>query len=178
MTNYGPQLHLGGKPTPNNLKPVRNHEFLPKPKGGLWTSSLVEITSEWEVWCEANGYGKPNYDKRWVLIPNEDAKILHINSAQQLDQYVSLFPPETLKGINFDLINSFCRMHLFNWIEIAKVYDAVHITKPRSMGLSTWDVESTVWFRWKFNAVHNICDYLGDLNANRPKGSRKKKAYQ
>jgi hypothetical protein len=147
----GPQLFATrhkGRPTPARLRGPRKERWRQnKPRGGLWTSTLDEAgSSAWIRWCEAQAFWGP---RRVWRMEVGDARLFELDGAAQLRDLVSRFPlryedaPET-PGID--------------WVRVASAYDGVHVTAAAmqnggSCGLSWWDCESTVWFRWCFGEV-------------------------
>lgn len=158
-----PQLYVGRNAhslSSERIDPVQNRYGI-KPKGGLWTSSYHPQTgSGWVQWCMSEHFKVPE-DGSWescVLTPRSDAKILVVNTYDDLLSIIEKYPdPQglTLCGYTHTAID-FEKMSLD--------YDAMHLTEdgqwetrlthPHS--LYGWDCESTVWFRWVFEKVEYV----------------------
>ena len=155
---FVPQLHCrpeGDWLDLDAIEPVRN--FLVKPRGGLWTSTFTpnkEFCSAWVKWC---AYEMPDWlsDNCYVLWPRKTAKIYIIDRYKHLEALAELYGVIREKDIIF-----------LNWENIAKFWDAVHVTENgvwstnKLIGLSLygWDCESTIWFRNVFARWKHISE--------------------
>lgn len=147
----GPQLFWPRQDKPPSkelIEPVIG--YWQKPLGGLWTSTMTEEgLSDWVSWCRIQEFDYAPARLAYVLIPRKDAKILTINCGEDLaaikDKYAG--KPEVLSYYTS-----------INWKAIGDDYDGVHLTCSGNqklhlsmpMDLNSWDVESTVWYRWVF----------------------------
>lgn len=150
-----PQLYIGKQPKASLVVPVVNGgpRGIKPDSGGLWTShyNSGRRGSKWKdfsTWRPSSG--------GWVLHPRK-AKIFVINShddlLELLDDYgrPSSLPPELAQALG--------ETKLIDFEALSKDFDALHLTdegqhKTRMTrpNLYGWDVESTLWFRWKFAA--------------------------
>lgn len=172
----GKQLHVSAfeclLPTVTVVEndPMRFFSKKPLVGTGLWTSSWREETqdSEWVEWCCNNDIGFLNL--YWhLLTPKEDAKIIVIDTYQDLEQLVFAYG-KSMKTVIFGEI-----FHpLIDFEKMAKDYDALHLTTygagtlhlsfPNDM--NSWDIESTLWFRWCFQEVNKIEDTIFKTSEN------------
>ncbi len=145
----GDQLHIS---TSRELLPhvaqVENQHFV-KPRGGLWTSSLIEGRSEWVDWVEDEVFGDPFSLEWYILYPDPTARILVIDSLADLTRILKTgwqksYPTSGVRWPDFEAI--------------AERYDAMHLTSSGQWAtrltypdsLYGWDCESTLWFHWCF----------------------------
>lgn len=144
--------------------PIHNNRFV-KANGGLWTSSYnEEYGSEWVRWCMSEGFCVPK-NNIWhgvILTPSTDANILVIDSLVDLIEIHRKYMLENEKDMPF-------LMEFLDYEKIAMDYDAMHLTSKGQWetrlsmpSLYGWDVESTHWFRWKFDSVERITWIEGD----------------
>jgi len=90
-TNFNKQL----------FTPIKNHEFLSKPKGGLW-GSPIEANFGWKEWCEAENFRACNIENSFKFILKADANILVINSVSDLDPLPKIKPNFPVNWICLD----------------------------------------------------------------------------
>lgn len=162
-----PQLHSawrGTRPLHGLLQPVGNGygQFLLKPSGGIWTSTLIgENESAFTRLCESfdgnhEWAGKP----RWKLTPIGD---LAVYVADTDEDFGKLFREDWDKGINHSdedrvaawsgddaAIERMRRMPSYiNWKKFARYFDCLW---ARGYFPPAWDCESLFWTRWCFTA--------------------------
>lgn len=147
------QLHTGKTVlNASMITPVRGSSW--KPYGGLWTSTYdFRHGSGWVQWCLGEEFHVPK-GGRWdgvVLTPRDDARILTIDTFEDLQQANHKYPDTSpISKIT---------PHL-DYTHIAQDYDGVHLTEEGQwrtrltfpLSLYGWDCESTLWFRWCFTA--------------------------
>ena len=63
--------------------PIKNRGFFVKPTGGLWASD-VRAKFGWKDWCEAEHFRDCKKENSFTFVLSKDAKVLEINSVQQL----------------------------------------------------------------------------------------------
>ena len=77
-------IHYGSdKYDPAKFCPIKRHEFLSKPVGGLW-GSPVDAEYGWKDWCEHNGLIHLLRDSSFKFRLSDTAKILYIRSVDDL----------------------------------------------------------------------------------------------
>lgn len=163
------QLHAFGRRTDNPLLrttvedwkegaiPGLPFERLQKPEEGLWTSTWLGDGSPWTRWCESEDFDVP-WEGLWegVLLEPEDCRVLTIDDWDDF----TFFVREYRHGYaNAGLLT-------YDWKRIAEDWDAVHLSEEGNAvahfpldlidgehaDLNSWDCESTVWLRWKFQS--------------------------
>lgn len=166
----GPQLWLArkdGRPSPDRMKPVRAPErpsVKPRCGGGLWTSTYQgDHGSGWVQWCIDESFdGAPSWGSCWLLTPSPRAQIYEIDSYADLQTLCRLYGrTETFgEGSPFGPFHNTYP----DWSLVAERYDGVHLTDAGQwatrlscpLDLYGWDCESTLWFRWAFDAVEEL----------------------
>src|SRR3989304_3285794 len=76
------QLFVGATPDPKRFTPPTDGIGI-KPKGGIWTSSYINGTSDWIRWCLAES-SFPNLEEQqfgWILYPTE-ANIIEVDTVE------------------------------------------------------------------------------------------------
>jgi hypothetical protein len=150
------QLFVGNKPEPSKLQAVSNLRFH-KPKGGLWTSTWRTETedSDWIEWCRGAQFGDVDSQEWYQLEPSSNARIYTIDSVVDL---VALHNKYNETPVNY---TSFYESFI-DFERLSIDYDAIHltgngecVTRFSTPSLYGWDCESTIWFRWCFDAVTN-----------------------
>lgn len=142
----------------NKIEPVKNSgDFFIKPRGGLWTSSLVideEFPSDWLRWAiQECWYDEESVSDCHLLDVEDDAIVYEINTPEDLQKLCDTLEragcPDILEQLN-------CASCL-DWENISKVFDGVRLTEQGQWNtrlsqpnFNGWDSESTVWFRNKF----------------------------
>jgi len=137
-----------------------------KPRGGLWTStyhSRGKFASDWVEWCY---YEMPEwiYPNAFLLDIKEDARIYIIDTFEDLEQLLNLYPSNLVDKIGNILSSMFA---LIDWESVSEDYDGVNLTRNGQIrtrfsrpSLYGWDSESTLWFR---NVFSKIRKYKGKL---------------
>ncbi len=131
-------IHYGAKKYDPKILHVPVNQYHVKPIGGLWTSP-VKSDWGWKDWCHVEDFRKCNARNSFTLKFNKDAKILMIESYEDLET-LPLFE-------NKDLPSFF---KLFDYEEIFKSCDAIWLTVDgqnktrlsRPLNLYGWDCES------------------------------------
>ena len=126
-----------------------NEMFKPEPSANtIWTSTANKVgdkyTSEWVEWCKSEM--SHWLSKKGILYRvSPAAKVLNMDTdeaAYEIAKKYGVEPPED----RFD----FSWIRRFPWNKIRVEYDAVHhiptASRMRNVFMSSWDVESTVWF--------------------------------
>lgn len=160
MGEFPLQLFASEKmPRPELFREIHQEPYLNKPRCGLWTSTFIdaETGSGWIRWCVENWF-RPPPDHGWLLRPADDARILQIDS---LDDLVSVttrfrrkFDPEYASLLSSGAISD----ELIDFHAVALEYDGMRVTQngmlsthfSRPYNLYGWDCEATVWFQWVF----------------------------
>jgi hypothetical protein len=109
-------------------------------------------------WCIGESFSVPENGvwKGVILTPAADAKVLVIDSAQDLTEvlsWASIVYPE------FSVFGSF-----IDFEKVSTKYDAINLTHEGQQrtrfvdfgNMYGWDCESTIWFRWKFDSVRPV----------------------
>lgn len=151
-----PQLHEGEeRPAPERMEPVRNELGWVKPQGGFWTSTFDGQASEWIRWCLSENF-KTGPFRCWLLIPDPSARVYHVDGLADLERLVRVYG---YKREPYSPYSKWC----LDFERMAQQFDALHLTRRGERetrhtdpGLYTWDVESTLWFRWRFTRVIDI----------------------
>lgn len=133
-----------------------------KPFGiGLFTSTGVLGThGMWRAYLDLNRGSTlfPTPWRTWLVEPRHEAVVREVTSASQWGDLV-LSHPRRERGLVFP-----------DWRSVARECDAVHMTlraiaATQGLHLSTekgvvaapyWDVESTLWLRWCFDAARHV----------------------
>ncbi|MFO1518123.1 MAG: hypothetical protein U1F57_00440 [bacterium] len=147
-----PQLFItqeGNHPRPERLEPVKNIVAFPKPRKGFWTSTYLETRGS--AWVER---GRDLKNHSYLLRPRADAKIYVVDSYEDLERLMNQYGREDVSGIK-----------TLDYEAMSRDYDGLHLTRKgevdtrpfqgRSYDLDTWDVESTLWFRWVFEQAED-----------------------
>ena len=128
---------------------------------GLYTyTGLAGSQGMWRAYIESavsgTGFERPWHV--WKICASPSARVYEVNTASAWADLSMRYPL-----VENELIYP-------NWFAVAEDYDAVHLTAmaiaatqgvriSTAMGLvapSYWDVESTFWLRWSFNAVSEV----------------------
>lgn len=126
---------------------------IPKPVGGLWTSSRVgSLVSGWVSYLQDGLAGYPPPYHPWELRVDASARIYEINDAVSWRWLSTTYPRELDGRLAPD------------WIGVSRDWDGVHlstmgllltygVTWPDVAALRGWDCESTLWLRWSSSRV-------------------------
>ena len=131
-------IHLG-TPVLKDIEPIENRALPPsinKPWGGFWACQYQPenvYRSEWEAWCEFEGYAAYSEKDEIKFTLRESARVLYIHSKEDYEA----IPPQ-YKAEPF-----------LNWGTLAEDYDAVEVYVHSSARkwFQGWDVDSIVVFR-------------------------------
>ena len=157
------------------IEPVINDWV--KPHGGLWTSTYTpdeKYCSDWIVWCVREEMYEWVSDSCYILYPNPDAKILTIDSKEDLKRVID----------QYHIVKN--GKKYLDYERISKDFDAIHLTERGQWdtrllepNLYGWDCESTLWFRNKFLGAipiekdeNKICLYGSNAVENHKKECR------
>jgi len=112
------QIHVNKqKPKPSLFKPIKNRPNSAKPKGGFWTSPLLENgISPFERY--ENGALVSDKDKAWKIIPKKGCKVKYIKSKKELTQLPSV------EHNSFHIDRTFIDFEEF----FSQGYDGLHIS--------------------------------------------------
>lgn len=130
---------------------------------GLFTSSAIGGTfGMWHMYVRNNlePFVRPWYT--WKVVPQRSLKVLDLTSATKWVEFVA----------SHSVVHD--GMLYPDWKAVARHYDAIHmtltaITATQGVYLRTdqgmvappyWDVESTFWFRWCFEAAVELVEVL------------------
>lgn len=130
-----------------------------KPKGGLWTSSLLEDyeeCSEWIRFYKNSDLEKYNNPSIYLLKPENNLNIIEINNKNDLEELYEDY------GDTMMLIED--EVEFINYNQIKKDgFDCVRLSFKGCNNLkelyfdrniySTWNCESTVWLSFKFKEI-------------------------
>lgn len=148
------QVFAGSRPHIKKFMAISNRQHF-KPHGGLWTCDYLGAPdySAWTRWCVDQNFRGPDFDL-WLLQPlaNNVLVIDDVNVWQKLP-HSPLIKEElpTLSFIDFE--------------GLAERYDGLCLTDEfiyayrndlmvrYGLTINSWDVPSTVWFRWCFESV-------------------------
>jgi hypothetical protein len=143
---------------PGLIRSVRNNDISylrhQKPRGGLWTSSLVGGTSAWIEWCKSEEEGWLR-TPIWEATPTSDVRV------REIDSYGDLEKLATTYGWTSPSPYSGREEWYLDWVAVGKDYDAIHLTEKGEgetrisgpLTLYGWDCETVFWYRWKFEEV-------------------------
>jgi hypothetical protein len=152
--SYPLQLFASSLPSKESLEKFKKSkkiipkvEMVNKPMNAFWTSTAIKsgesYTSEWTEFS-GDFIGSP---KSFLLLKAKpDAKIFEVSSRKDYNSLKKEFGETKHPMLDDPMFRK------LNWVDIAKVYDAVRITnegagKSREQGwLYGWDIESTAWF--------------------------------
>jgi hypothetical protein len=143
------------------MDPIENRETnLRKPHGGLWTSTYTrdDKMSAWVSWSAREKFYRTN-EQAWRLQPTNGTELLVIDNRQDLADIVDVFTREPIyetandgPGIDYEAASDF-------YDGIWLTADGQNKTRMHSKGTVTlygWDVESTLWFNWRFAAIEPL----------------------
>lgn len=171
MTKYKipPQLFINnGKPDKSKIDPIQNEFFIPKAKGGLWTSSFIgPHGSDWVQWCLSEQCFIPPSGtwESWLLYPIQDLNILTIDTYDDLKnaqkQYPLDFLSTEMQQMKIEDQKRFIR--IFQPLDFERLqlhYHGIHLTKEGQWktrythpSLYGWDCETYFWFNWYFERI-------------------------
>lgn len=153
-------IHYGSTNyNPEKVGKIVNENWV-KPKGGLWTSP-IDSTWGWKDWCEMKNFRECNEANSFRLQFKHDAKILVIDSLEDLKKL-----PKQNVVITYKYQKEYLDFEL-----LAKKYDAIWLTETGQhethlsyqTDLYGWDCESVL-------ILNPFCvtECGGVLNSNAP----------
>lgn len=110
---------------------------------GLWASP-VDAGLGWREWCEDECFDRSDFSKAFRFDVTPNAKILHVRSLKDVEQYITKSPYEALFAAGFDYLDcgKLCRDYDGIELHISDNYAALHMSNV----FYTWDVDSIcVW---------------------------------
>lgn len=152
-----PKHHVHtSKPHPDLLRPVKNAKdsagIIMKPEtGGLWTSPQDSQWS-WQHWVRREGLRW--LGDRYLLTVEPGVDLLVVDSKEDFDRLWERYPLESVRDYR-----------ILDWESMAKEHDGLWVTERGfwanryrwdtgwMLGLSGWDCETVLWFRWAFTSV-------------------------
>ena len=149
-------IHYGSSEF-HSFFPVVNQPGSNKPLGGLWASA-VDAPFSWKKWCEREHWCLYSLKKSFKFQLTDDAKILHIYSASQLDELPQLELPEHIKVLDTDLMYT-----TLDFEAIQKDYDGIelHLSEEIYPDDANWSYKGLYWklYGWE-------CDCILIFNTN------------
>ena len=136
MKNY---IHYGHTKFRKDLfTKIKNVDCSTKPRGGLWASD-INTKHGWKEWCNENEFRDCNKENSFTFTLSDDAKILYIESVNDLE---SLPKGKDKFGLNFS------SWYLLDFEKLAETYDAVEVSISSDFDLYYklygWDCDSIV----------------------------------
>lgn len=157
------QVFIGSKPNPKNMEKVSSR-YQMKPDKGLWTSDYDRNKiSSWIQWIYNNDRLKwYDNDKVWLLTPMKN-KVFKIQDIEDIKYLKNNYPTK-----HNDTHTKYKKLDpQLDYSKISNEYHGVSMRMNPRVGLKIhWDVESTVWFNWRFTKVEKIGE-LKDLIENK-----------
>jgi hypothetical protein len=147
---------------PDHFRPVVNSDIgaSAKPHGGLWTAPVAEagpdgtvLRTAWTDWYRDNEYGTDDYAHFLWIRPRPDARVLLIDTLDDLRAIVAAYPAVPARPAL-----DFLRNKYPDWPALAAAgWDAVFLTDDgqwatrlplyREPELYTWDCATVLWLR-------------------------------
>lgn len=151
------------EPDPNrSLRPMPTPGPRPKPHDGFFTSTwdVGRRSSAWLDFMRVTGERGPEDRMLWVLTPQPEATLYVIDSLADYKRLADEYPQRW----NHPNVSSKNPDYAPNWNQIATAkplpFDGMHATEagiqagnvqpPGDPRFTGWDVESTLWFAWRF----------------------------
>ncbi len=153
------------------MEPVENR--LPKPRGGLWTSSLRGGECEWIEWCRESGFYE-GVERAFLLEVEDGVRVLTVDTLEDLKEVVAEYGlygytgdplgdgPSVVYPGDLDRLEGWFPAHFVpNFEGVAGDFDGFRVTSrgqretrfSMPLNLYGWDSESTLWFDWCFESV-------------------------
>ena len=128
-----------------------------KPHEGFWTSTAIKMddgkyTSDWYKFVKSN-FKSWQTDFGYLFEVQSGAMIFDVSNAAQFYEWAMDYNRMSSEKSSWAQEYSTDDAKLrFPWDELAKHFDAAHLSYPYSDDAFTygWDVESTVWFNTKY----------------------------
>jgi hypothetical protein len=163
---YGAQLYVSDeRPARGDMDPIANQEAnLRKPSGGLWTSTHTGdgTLSSWVSWAAGENFYDGS-EKAWRLTLTAGTELLVIDGRQDLADIVDVYPREAPHqaihegpGIDYEATSDY---HDGIWLT-AEGQRETRLASKGTVTLYGWDVESTLWFNWRFASVEPLGDIM------------------
>ena len=133
----------------NQFKPIETFPFFPKPKGGFWASAK-DAKFGWKEWNKQENYQETRDDNKIEFKLSPEARILRLESTQDIADAVSRYPTEVPKEIQSSDLHGILRLTLcpLDFNAIARDYDAIEVIVSNWNGVShmlpMWDCDSIV----------------------------------
>jgi hypothetical protein len=146
-----------------NAQNADDRAFVTKPAihTGLWTSTYnrKEKSSEWVEWCISQDFGNVYEQVWWLLTPRHESRIYTIDGLRDLEVLMARYPYNYKHRLSV-----YEYMALIDFEKMSEEWDGIHLTSRGNMklhysfphNLNSWDVESTIWFRWSFTKCERI----------------------
>ena len=131
-----------------------------KPRAAFWTSThLARVRSPWLDWLLHGEDRRPGPFNLWSLPVTSGARVAEVHSTADWCRLVGEYPGEIREEV----------LHP-DWRRIGERWDAVHVSAggliatedqpcpagPENCRLLGWNIESTVWLRWRFGSPTQI----------------------
>ena len=123
---------------PRGKVKIEDNNWLPKPKGAFWTSSLVGSTTAWLDWCLSEM-------PLWI---GSEAAIFRVRPCARVE-VATEENVRRLDGIYQNKGRAVCGpikgmpLSFFDWAAFSEDRDGLWLQSPEVLQL--WDVESTAW---------------------------------
>lgn len=151
---YPKQRHLGSKKFDEELfkKNVQGRNTCrpsttQRPaRAGLWTSSVVDDTTDWKDFAKAHDLDDENikYDRKdsFDVEVDDDARVFTILNKGDIRWLQKKYPPPPSDP---------CDSSNIDWKRFSEDFDAIRVSKFMSTRVpGHWDAESTAWFKKRF----------------------------
>lgn len=156
------QSRVGGEPLKARIRTVKNNTKYPelggshtKPKGGMWTATLIdEEDGGGSSWTHLFGNPEDFTDELWTLEVDPSARVLVIDSYGDLSAALDKYPDQVVPTGSRS--PRYFDARRLDWERVSRDYDAIHISQQGIKDCQgtvvgeAVDIESTLWFRWKF----------------------------
>ena len=121
--------------------PVRNNPYFTKPEGGLWASP-VDAPLSWEKWCRREHQQLESLKEYFKFTLTEDAKILHLYSANQLNE----LPQIDFSG-NIPISSKNLMYTILDFEKIQQEYDGIelHLSEEVFPEDVDWSYKGLYW---------------------------------
>ena len=130
----------------HEIPPIRNEKMFTKPQGGLWASP-VDADFGWKDWCELENFQHTDFNKSFKFTIKDDAKILHINKANQLDKL-----PQSE-----NTMLSRTMMTILDFEKLQKEYDGMelHLSEEVFPKKADWNYNGLYWrlYGWDCDSI-------------------------
>lgn len=129
-------IHYGHKEyKPELFTKISNIPAMAKPSGGLWASD-INAEFGWKDWCVENDFRECNSKDAFYFILNDNARVLTINSKEDLDDLPKVKDKYNLSSI----------WTMLDFEKLSKKYDAIEVNISNDYNLYYalygWDCDS------------------------------------